>query len=91
MSELFRKSLDFFGLLSNERMAGEAMACFRHKQSCPAYGKELFDSAELLQIGQSDQWMVGDGGAWGSGFGSYVKITYIQCSGCGNREVFQEQ
>lgn len=78
-------------LQPREITAGEAMASFVHKKNCPAFGMELLDSAEFLQIGQNKVWMSGDGGTWGTGFGSFViNITYIQCSRCGVRKVFQE-
>lgn len=83
--EVIRKILQ-----PRELTAGEAMTTFVHKKGCPALGVE-FDSAEFLQIGQSKVWMSGGEGAWGTGFGSFVNITYIQCSLCDVKKVFQER
>mgnify|MGYP001582722363 FL=1 len=86
---LFESILNF--LQPRELTAGEAIASFVHKKDCPAFGMELLDSAEFLQIGQDKVWMSGDGGSWGGSLGSFVNITYIQCSRCGVRKVFQEK
>lgn len=74
---------------SREITAGEAMASFVHKKTCPAYGMDVLDSVEFLQIGRKQVWTSG-GEPWGGGFGTVVNITYIQCSDCGEQKIFQE-
>lgn len=78
-------------LQPEEETAGQVMENFPHGKFCPAYGKDIADSAEYLQIGIDKEWVPTAGGTWGMSFGGYVNVTYIRCTSCDVKKVFQER
>ncbi len=78
-------------LQPKEVTAGDAMVSFDHAKSCPANGKALAEAADYLQIGAERVYVYGGGGSWGVHDGGFANTTYIRCTGCLRKKVFQER
>lgn len=91
MSEFIKNALIDLGILKYERNAVEAMDALRHAKGCPAYGKDPIDSAELFYFGIEEHSVPFDTSGFGHMFRLLEKTQYVQCTGCGAREIYQER